>query len=342
MIIARAPLRVSFGGGGTDLAAYYQEYGGLVLSVSIDRYIYAMLSPHTGSVQITSSEQRSPIPHALVSDQPSEDGMRLPLLVVEHCAPGAQLRVFLAGEVPSGTGLGSSSTMTVALIRALDAYTATHRSAAEVAALASTIEIDLLGSPIGKQDQYASAVGGLNLFTFEPDGEVGIAPVRLNPEIAERLQRRLMLFFTGGRRDAGSILAHQRKQSEEKRPRTIEALHAIKSLAVEMHAALLDGDLDAFGRLLHESWEQKRQVTSGISTAFIDHCYAVARYAGAIGGKITGAGGGGFLLLYCHEEQQEAVALALRPLSLEPFPFRFTRQGAQVVAATDLRDESVW
>ncbi len=328
MVIARAPLRVSFGGGGTDLPAYYEQFGGLVVSVSIDRFIYVVVQPSDGGVQVTSPDEGIQAAQTGPTDAP---GNRLPLLVVHRCAPGRSLRLFIAGEVPSGTGLGSSSALTVALITGLGACTGDTRTAAEVAELACHVEIDLLGSPIGKQDQYASAVGGVNALTFGRDGQVGIEPIVLQPVVSATLERRLMLLFLGTRRNAGSVLASQRRQSAAGDRQTIGALDAIKSLAGGMRRALLEADLDALGELLHESWMQKRQVTSGISTSYIDHCYETARLAGAFGGKVTGAGGGGFLLLYCHEEKQPAVMEALEPLGLTRLLFGFSARGAEVL-----------
>lgn len=332
MIIARAPLRISFGGGGTDLAAYYRAFGGMVVSASIDAYVYVMLTPASRGLHIITADGGKLTQRAALPPQGTEQDMRLPLTILQECAPSAELRVFIAGEVPSGTGLGSSSATTVALITALGAYTGAHYRPEQLAELASMIEIDHLGSPIGKQDQYASAFGGLNVFTFRRDDRVDAEPLAVAPSTMHDLQRRLMLFFTGARRDAGSILTHQRRQSEEGNARTLAALHAIKALAAEIRAALVAGDLDRFGQLLHRTWEQKRRVTAGISTSFIDHCYESARQAGAVGGKITGAGGGGFLLLYCPEERQPAVIEALHTLGLDLFPFRFSSRGAEVLA----------
>ena len=341
MIIARAPLRVSLGGGGTDLAAYYLESGGFVLSVTIDSYIYVTVAPARGGVHVTSPD--GAVRGAQVESLTSQDvGARLPLLVAEHCAPGESLRIFIAGEVPSGTGLGSSSALTVALVTACGAYMGVKRSPAEIAALACELEIDQLGSPIGKQDQYASAIGGVNGFTFGKDHSVLVQPLELRENVRASLERKLMLLFTGRRRDAGSILAHQRRQSEDGDRRTLDALDAIKNLALTMVETLKSGDLPAFGTLLHESWEHKRRVTSGITTGYIDHCYDTARSAGAVGGKITGAGGGGFLLLYADEDRQPAVLDALRPLGLTPLQFSFTSRGAEVILDDPSLDAEQW
>ncbi len=337
MVIARAPMRISFAGGGTDLPAYYEQHGGQVLSVSIDKYIYVTIQPSRAGVQVTSPDEGVQAPETIPTDAP---GIRLPLLVADRCAPGRNLRLFIAGEVPSGTGLGSSSALTVALIAGLGAYAGDERSAVEIAELACELEIDYLGSPIGKQDQYASAVGGMNALTFNRDGSVDVEPIRLTPDVLDTLERRLMLFFLGTRRNAGSVLASQRRQSAAGNPQTIAALGAMMALAGDMRHELVRGDLERFGSLLHDSWMQKRQVTSGITTSYIDRCYTVARQAGATGGKVAGAGGGGFLLLYCREDHQVAVTGALEPLGLARLPFDFSAAGVQVVLNNPLLDAS--
>jgi D-glycero-alpha-D-manno-heptose-7-phosphate kinase len=339
VIIARAPLRVSFGGGGTDLPEYYTKSGGLVFSVSIDKYIYVIVEPSRYGTQITTLDEGF---QANQTGPPDAAGNRLPLLVTERCAPGESVRILIAGEVPSGTGLGSSSALTVALVAALSELTGVKRSPVEVAELACTIEIEQLGSPIGKQDQYASAVGGMNTLEFHPDGTVLVDPVHLSASIRDMLGRRLQLYFTGNRRRAGSILAQQRRQSEEGDRQTMVALDAIKGLAIDMRHAVLEGDLDRFGHLLHDSWVHKRRVASGISTDFINHCYETARHAGALGGKIAGAGGGGFLLLYCREESQDSLANALKPLGLVHMPFEFSSRGVHITVKDSSLDTDTW
>jgi D-glycero-alpha-D-manno-heptose-7-phosphate kinase len=339
MIIARAPLRVSFGGGGTDLPAYYEQFGGLVVSVAIDRFIYVVMRQSRSGVLVTSPDEGIQAAQSVPSESP---GNRLPLLVADRCAPGRGLRMFIAGEVPSGTGLGSSSALTVALIAGIGTLVGSARSAVEIAELACEIEIVQLGSPIGKQDQYASALGGMNAITFNQDGSVVVEPLRMESGAMDTLERRLMLLFLGTRRAAGSVLASQQRRSAEGDRRTIAALNAIKSLAGNMQSALRQGDLDGFGTLLHDSWMQKMQVANGISTGYIDHCYETARRAGASGGKVTGAGGGGFLLLYCREEMQPAVTRALEPLGITRMPFDFTSHGAEVVLNNPDLDGMLW
>ena len=199
-----------------------------------------------------------------------------------------------------------------------------------VAEVASSIEINKMGMPIGKQDQYASAFGGFNTITFTSEG-VTVEPLQIAPEVRQTLERRLLLFFTGSSRDSTSILKHQRQSTQEQDETVLQALHNIKHVACEMRACLEQGDLDEFARLLEYSWQEKRRLAPGLSTGFIDDCYDLALQQGATAGKITGAGGGGFLLLYCEEQSQESVTRALEERGLTRMNFHFDQQGATVV-----------
>jgi D-glycero-alpha-D-manno-heptose-7-phosphate kinase len=333
MLLARAPFRLSFAGGGTDLAAYYRPFGGLVVSTAINRHIYVLLRE---------SRARSPV-HVIALDgghytqmylqgTTEPDGAtRLPRAVLNYFGVTGGIELFIASEIPSGTGLGSSSALVVALIHAVSAYLGRPLGPAAVAELACAIEIEHLHLPIGKQDQYASALGGINALTFTAEG-VRVRPLRLSPVARQGLEQRLLLFYTGRRRDASAILGHQTKASEERKPETLAALHALKRIAEQTIVALERGDLDAFGDLLHEGWMHKQRLTQGISNAFIDACYETARCAGARGGKIAGAGGGGFLLLDCPPERSAAVTNALLPLGLQPFAFALEEEPAGIVA----------
>ena len=328
MLIARAPLRVSLAGGGTDLAAYYEQYGGAVLSTTIDKYFYVFLSPSDSHhVQVTSSDYRTFYRKRL--DEPSLwDGvLNLPKAVIDHFGTRTGLSVFLASQAPPGTGLGSSSSVAVALIKAMSVLSGERMSAHQIAELACLIEIDQLGMPIGKQDQYAAAFGGLNYFQFTRDG-VEAERIDPGPEVMAALEQRLMLFFTGMWHDSGQILEEQRKNS---RDAAVESLHHIKSIATAMRDDLCQGDISRVGERLHESWQAKRGLASGITLPQIDHWYNLARSAGAAGGKIAGAGGGGFLLLYCEPECQELVTERLREAGLPRMDFRFESGGAMVI-----------
>jgi D-glycero-alpha-D-manno-heptose-7-phosphate kinase len=248
---------------------------------------------------------------------------------VDHGLGGHGVDLFIATEVAPGTGLGSSSAVAVGLVQALATFLGMSLSPAEVAEAASVIEIERLGMPIGRQDQYASAFGGLNTIEFMADG-VTVRPLEIAPDLARELGARLMLFATGRSRNSASIL-HQQQEDTRANPAVVERLHRLKSLAHEMRQALFDEKLDDFGGLLDRAWREKRALSANISTGAIDRWYEAARAAGALGGKITGAGGGGYLLLYAAPERQPAVRQVMRDFGLQEMPFDFDYHGARVV-----------
>jgi D-glycero-alpha-D-manno-heptose-7-phosphate kinase len=331
MLIVRAPVRLSLAGGGTDLPAYYERYGGLVVSTSIDKYFYVFVNLHGGdTIQVTSSDYRTFFRQR--GGQPTfwEGDLALPRALLHQFRIDAGLSLFLASEVPPGTGLGSSSTVSVALAKALGALCRLPLSNYQLAELASHIEIDKLGMPIGRQDQYAAAFGGFNAISFGPDG-VSVDPVRCDPFVAQSLQSRLMLFFTGAARSASSILSKQQAATRQRDTQVLDSLHQIRAMAEDTLELLRAGDLNGFGRLLHRSWEAKKRLAQGVTTSGIDEWYVIAREHGALGGKIAGAGGGGFLMLYCEEQFQEAVTTALEAAGLVRTDFQFERGGAVVL-----------
>jgi D-glycero-alpha-D-manno-heptose-7-phosphate kinase len=331
MLIARSPVRISLAGGGTDLAAYYVEHGGLVVSTTIDKYFYVFVNINgTETVQITSSDY-----HTFFRQRRGEpilwDGdLSLPRALLHEFGIDSGISLFLASEVPPGTGLGSSSTVAVALAKALGTICNLGLSKRELAEFASYVEIDKLGMPIGRQDQYAAAYGGFNIMRFSSAG-VDVEPLDLDPVVEQQLEKRLLLFYTGASRAAASILRDQRAASAGADRRVIESLHDIKGMAARAIQMLRDGDLDEFGRLLHESWQAKKTLSRGISNPRIDEWYDLARCHGAIGGKITGAGGGGFLMLYCPEPTQDDVTAALEAAGLVRMDYHFERGGAVVL-----------
>ena len=331
MLIARAPMRISFGGGGTDLEAYYATYGGLVISTAINKYFYAILTTDdSDELQVISADYRSLFRHSPYNDLFWDGDLALPKAVLHHFGIRRGLNLFVASEVPPGTGLGSSSAAAVALVRALSTLMEQPMTRQQVAEVASSIEINKMGMPIGKQDQYASSFGGFNTITFGSEGVI-VEPLQIEPSVQHTLERRLLLFFTGSSRESTSILKHQRKSTQEQDGSVLQALHTIKRVARDMQAALAQGDLDEFARLLDYSWQQKRRLAPGLATGFIDECYELARQQGAAAGKITGAGGGGFLLLYCCERAQGRVTHALEERGLRRMNFHFDQQGATVV-----------
>ena len=334
MLIARAPVRISLAGGGTDLEVYYSKYEGAALSATIDKYFYVFISlSDSQHIQVSSSDYRSFYRQRL-DESPLWDGdLRLPKVIIDYFGINEGLSVFLASQVPPGTGLGSSSTVAVALIKAMSVLCGRRLSRQQVAELACEIEIDKLKMPIGKQDQYAASFGGLNYFQFTSAG-VEVEPIDLPQDALSELERRLMLFFTGHSRDSAQILGEQKRNSERNRASVIESLHTIKREAEQLRDDLRRGDIDTVGDRLHRSWMAKRQLARGISDPWIDQWYGEARAAGAAGGKIAGAGGGGFLLLYCEPKNQDKVSDLLESRGLSRMDFRFESGGAMVIVNT--------
>lgn len=322
---------MSFAGGGTDLAEYYRPHGGLVVSTTIDKYFYVFVNLNgRDTLQISSSDYR-----AFFRQQGGQpilwDGeLSLPRAFLHHFGIDSGISLFLASEIPPGTGLGSSSTVSAALGKALGALCGQNLSKSEIAELASYIEIEKMGMPIGRQDQYAAAFGGLNAIRFGAD-EIRVEPLDLRPDIERSLEQRIMLFFTGVSRSAAGILKAQHAASRQPDGAVVASLHRIKEMAQTTIEIFRSGDLDAFGDLLHESWEQKKRLAKGISNPQIDEWYALARQRGARGGKIAGAGGGGFLMLYCAEEYQDDVTVALEAAGLTRMDFHFERGGAVIL-----------
>jgi D-glycero-alpha-D-manno-heptose-7-phosphate kinase len=338
VLIARAPVRISFGGGGTDLAAYYARYGGMVVSASINKYIYGIVTKNFDTTfQVISADYRTVLnmPTDGQSASTSSNEMRLAQSVYEYFQMNLPVNVFIASEVPPGTGLGSSGTTCALLCSIFSALSGRSMTKHQIAESAYEIETQRLEAPVGKQDQYAAAFGGLNCIEFQEDG-VTVTPLALNASTVRRLERRLMLFFTGSTRQARKILHEQRQASEQSGGRTVEALHRIKDLGWQIKAAIEEGRLDDFGAMLDESWQHKKSLAQGVTNAFIDTAYGAAREQGAIGGKITGAGGGGFLMLYCPEDRQEAVRVALSDLGLQQIRCAFEFEGARVLLHTTL------
>src|SRR3989442_1863702 len=259
MLIARAPMRISFGGGGTDLEAYYAKYGGFVVSTSINKYFYAVITTdESDDLQVISADYRSLFRHSTYNDLFWNGDLALPKAILHHFGIRRGLNLFVASEVPPGTGLGSSSAAAVTMIRAISTLVEQPMTRLQVAELASYIEISKMGMPIGKQDQYASTFGGLNKITFSSHG-VTVEPLNITPDVRQTLEQRLLLFFTGSSRDSTSILMQQRKATEDQDSAVLQALHTIKHVAIEMQECLEQGDLDAFASLRDESGQEKRR-----------------------------------------------------------------------------------
>jgi D-glycero-alpha-D-manno-heptose-7-phosphate kinase len=320
MIISQTPYRVSFAGGGTDLPAFYRREYGAVLSTTIDQHIYVTIHRRFEST-IRVSYSRTEVASTL--DDIQHELVREAMRRVEIDEP---LEITTIGDVPSGTGMGSSSTLTVGLLAALHGYRNRVVSSRLLAEHACQIEIDVLGKPIGRQDQYAAAFGGLNYIRFNPDDTVDVEPVPCRPETMAELERQTLLVYTGQTRDANVILERQSGATADR----MDVLRSMRDLAHEMRDALgSDGDLERFAALLHEGWALKRSLGCGITNDQVNDWYEAARRAGALGGKLLGAGGGGFLLLIAPTWRHRAIREALgRPREL---PFRIARHGSRLI-----------
>jgi D-glycero-alpha-D-manno-heptose-7-phosphate kinase len=333
MLIVRSPVRISFGGGGTDLPAYYEQYGGSVLSVAINKYFYTVLTARfDGRIQVISSDLRvfETWPDIAKANL-SGSSLEIPLAVLKEMNCNIAVDLFLASEIPPGTGLGSSASVCVNILKTLSTYLHQPISKYDLAERSFHIARHLLGKHVGKQDEYAAAFGGLNFISFHPDGGTLVEPIDLNPAVSAELQRNLMLFFTGSAHHSWSILKEQESSARNQTGGALEALHEVKALGLRMRTALQQGDLREMGTLMHEGWQAKRRISTKISTPHIDELYALARNHGAIGGKITGAGGGGFLLLYCEPNFQSDVREAMKRHDIQEMTFGFDMQGAQAI-----------
>jgi D-glycero-alpha-D-manno-heptose-7-phosphate kinase len=326
-------VRISFAGGGTDLPAYYEQFDGAVLSAAINKYFYTVLGKRNdGRIQVISSDLRIfESWRNIAATSPAGSGLEIPLAVLKDLGRDIAVDMFLASEIPPGTGLGSSASVCVNILQALTSYLHIPLSKSQLAERSFHIARNLLHRHIGKQDEYATAFGGLNFITFHKSGRVEVEALELDPEVLTQLQSNLLLYFTGSAHNSWTILEEQEKSTSGHAGPALHALHAVRHLAVRMREALQEGKLNAFGTMLDEAWQAKKRVSSKISTSRIDELYSVARAHGALGGKITGAGGGGFLLLYCEPELQEPMRTAMAAAGVNEMAFSFDFQGAQVI-----------
>lgn len=324
MIIARSPLRITLGGGGTDLPSYYREHEGFLVAAAIDKYVYVtVMRPFTPGIYLKYSK----LEHVERADQVHHPIIREAIDILGFKTP--QLEITTLADIPAGTGLGSSGSFTTALLKALYAHRMRLIHPRELAELACHIEIERLAEPIGKQDPYIAAFGGITCFQFHRDGSVSAEPLELDIETMLDLEDNLLLFFTGFSRSAGSILQDQKARTEQHDAGMLRNLHDLKELGVRSRAALADGKPEVFGQLMHEHWEHKKKRTPGMSNPSIDEWYALGRRNGAIGGKVVGAGGGGFLLFYA--EDRNRLRHAMAKAGLEEVRFRFDFEGTKVI-----------
>jgi D-glycero-alpha-D-manno-heptose-7-phosphate kinase len=325
MIITRSPLRLSLGGGGTDLPSYYREHEGFLIAAAIDKYVYItihqtfikdLIIKYSRLERVASVEN---VQHPIVREA-------LKLVGIEE----TNLEITSMADIPSGTGLGSSGSFTTALLKALHSYRKNLVHPGELAAQACEIEIDRLGEPIGKQDQYIAAFGGITCFRFLANEQVEAMALKLSTETLHNLEDNLLLFFTGFTRSASNILQDQDSRCRQKDRTMLDNLHFVKQIGLDIKAALECGDLHCFADLLHLHWEYKKNRSKGMSSSAIDECYEFARSKGARGGKLVGAGGGGFLLFYTEEKTR--LRHALCGAGLREVRCRFDFQGTTVLS----------
>jgi D-glycero-alpha-D-manno-heptose-7-phosphate kinase len=324
MIIARSPLRISLGGGGTDLPSYYREHEGFLVAGAIDRYVYVtVIRPFTEGIFLKYSK----LEHVAKVEDVEHPIIREALKLMNLRTP--QIELTTLADIPAGTGLGSSGSFTTALLKALFAHRQRTILPTDLAELACDIEMNKLGEPVGKQDQYIAAYGGLTCLTFGRDGRVEAVPLKTDRDTLFDLEDNLLLFFTGFARSASAILKDQHVRSTEKDAAMIDNLHYIKDLGLRSKLALEAGKAADFGALMHEHWEHKKKRSQGMSNPHIDEWYELGRKNGAIGGKLVGAGGGGFLMFYA--EDRNRLRHAMAHAGLEEVRFRFDFEGSKVM-----------
>jgi len=327
MILVRSPLRISLGGGGTDLPSYYRYNEGFLISAAIDKYVYvSVMRPFTEGIYLKYSQ----LEHVNLVSEVKHPIIREALDMLKIKTP--QVEITTLADIPAGTGLGSSGSFTTALLKALYTHRRRHLHQEELAELACHVEIDRLGEPVGKQDQYISAFGGITSFTFHKNDKVTAEPLGISIETMHELEDNLLLFFTGFSRSASGILSDQNKRSQNHDAEMLNNLHFVKELGIRSKKALEVGDTAQFGEIMHEHWEHKKRRSGGMSNSRIDEWYELGMKHGAIGGKLVGAGGGGFLMFLAkdHTELRRAMAIA----GVEEVRFKFDFEGTKVVTSS--------
>ncbi len=317
VIFSRAPLRISLGGGGTDLPSYYGLHGGFFVSGAIDKYVYMLTH--------TVFQRRYRMKYSELEEVDRIEDIRHPILregLLRHWC-GNPLEIASLADVPAGTGMGSSGSYTVCLLKSLIRARHTSISPIELAEAACEIEMNVLGEPVGKQDPYVAAHGGICAYTIHRKGEVEVQPLELDAAVLRKLRDQLLLFYTGEARSASRILADQDRRSKAGDEQMIENLHRTKELGRQIHGLLAKGDLEGYAELMHEHWLHKRKRSPGMANEHIDRLYELARNSGVVGGKLVGAGGGGFLLLYARRPEDTRRAMASAGAFELAFDFEF-------------------
>ena len=327
MIIARSPLRITLGGGGTDLPSYYRGHEGFLVAAAINKYVYVnVMRPFSEGVYLKYSkmetvDQISEVQHPIIREALGIMGFRTP-----------QIEVTTLADIPSGTGLGSSGSFTTGLLKALYAHRKRHINQNELAELACHLEIERLGEPIGKQDQYIAALGGVTCFAFKKDDTVTATPLDISINTMFDLEDNLLLFFTGFSRSASGILKDQKVKSQKNDSAMLDNLHYVKQLGFRSRDALVAGNIQLFGEIMHEHWEHKKERSGGMSNSKIDEWYEMGIKNGAIDGKLVGAGGGGFLMFMAHDRTM--LRKTMSDAGLEEVRFKFDFEGTKIVMSS--------
>ena len=326
MIVSRAPVRFSLGGGGTDLPSYAREHGGFVVAAAVDKFVFVCVAKRfQNTIRLAYSESE-------IVDSIDQIRHRIFKAALGMAGIPNGLELHSLADVPANTGLGSSSSFTVALLNGLHAFKREFVPAEQLAREACQLEIELLKEPIGKQDQYIAAYGGISAMTFNRDGSVEVERLPLRDEVIDELESNLVIYYSGVERAASTVLKEQAKTIVENKDAAVQRMHRIKELGYETKRILLAGQTDTYGEMLHEHWTNKRKLAANMSDSNIDEHYEVARKAGAIGGKLMGAGGGGFFMFYVRSADRRRVQEALSARGLRPLRFRFDFDGARIMA----------
>jgi len=328
MILSRAPTRITLGGGGTDLESYYSKHGGFLIAGAINKYCTLLANRRFyNDIRLSYSQME-------IKDNVADIEHRIFQAALKLVGVEKGIELHSAADVPAGCGLGTSSSFTVSLLNALHTYKKDFISQKQLAEEACCVEINILGEPIGKQDQYIAAFGGLTCLTFEQNGEVLVEPLRISHESLDQLEGNILLFFTGKERSASEILSDQDEKCKHNDPTMTDNLHQIKDIGLEIRKYLENEQVDMLGELFHAHWEIKKKRSGGMSDPFIDECYEVARKNGAAGGKLIGAGGGGFLMFYCENSHKPQLIENMQKMGLRWERFHFDFDGAKILINT--------
>lgn len=328
MILSRAPTRITLGGGGTDLMSYYSRYGGFLIAGAINKYCTVLANRRFyDNIRLSYSQME-------IKDRVTDIEHRIFRTALEFTGIEKGIELHSAADVPASCGLGTSSSFTVALLNALHTYNKDFVTQKQLAEEACHVEIDILGEPIGKQDQYMAAFGGLTCLTFDKNGDVLVEPLGISREALDQLEGNILLFFTGKERSASEILIEQDKKCKQDNPQMTNNLHQIKEIGLETRKYLEKGQVNMLGELLHVHWEMKKKRSQKMTEPFIDECYEVARKHGAAGGKLVGAGGGGFFMFYCDNHDKPELIETMQKVGLRWERFSFDFDGAKILVNT--------